>query len=86
MDSSKQALVDSIYQRLLNKARDGNRPFNEFLQYYAMEKFLLRISKLPQADNFILKGALLLRASRIADDIRFQNSFQIIVKLYIYLT
>jgi predicted nucleotidyltransferase component of viral defense system len=67
MDRPKQAIVDSVHQRLLNKARGENRPFNELLQYYAMEKFLLRISKLPQADNFVLKGALLLRARGITD-------------------
>jgi predicted nucleotidyltransferase component of viral defense system len=67
MDKPKQAIVDSIHQQLLNKARDENRPFNELLQYYAMEKFLLRLSKLPQAGDFVLKGALLLRARGITD-------------------
>jgi hypothetical protein len=68
MDKSKQAIIDSIHQRLLNIARNEGRPFNELLQYYAMEKFLLRISKLlPHAEDFILKGALLLRARGITD-------------------
>ena len=34
----------SVRQRLLNKARADKRPFNELLQYYAMERFLYRLS------------------------------------------
>ncbi|MGB3211263.1 MAG: nucleotidyl transferase AbiEii/AbiGii toxin family protein [Desulforhopalus sp.] len=51
----------SVRQRLLNRARSDKRPFNELLQYYAMERFLYRLSKSLFADRFILKGALLLR-------------------------
>jgi len=67
MAKSKQAIVDSVHQRLLNKARNTGRPFNEVLQYYAVEKFLLRMSKLPNAEDFVLKGALLLRATGISE-------------------
>ncbi|WP_138431927.1 nucleotidyl transferase AbiEii/AbiGii toxin family protein [Fodinibius saliphilus] len=67
MDKPSQGTIDSIHQRLLNKARETNRPFNELLQYYAMEKFLLRMSKLANADDYVLKGALLLRATGISD-------------------
>ena len=67
MAKSKQAIVDSVHQRLLNRARNSGRPFNEILQYYAMEKFLLRMSKLPNAEDFVLKGALLLRATGISE-------------------
>lgn len=51
----------SIRQRLLNKAREDKRPFNELLQYYAMERFLYRLSISQYKDRFILKGALMLR-------------------------
>lgn len=51
----------SIRQRLLNKAREEKRSFNELLQYYAMERFLYRLSISPHKDSFILKGALMLR-------------------------
>lgn len=51
----------SVRQRLLNKARQENRPFQELLQYYAMERFLYRLSVSSWANRFILKGALLLR-------------------------
>jgi len=54
----------SIRQRLLNKSREDKRPFNELLQYYAMERFLYRLSKSKNASNFILKGALMLRVWR----------------------
>jgi hypothetical protein len=54
-------IAASIRQRLLNKAREEKRPFNELLQYYAMERFLYRLSLSPYKNRFILKGALMLR-------------------------
>ncbi len=51
----------SVRQRLLNKSESEERPFNELLQYYAMERFLYRLSKSEHADKFVLKGALALR-------------------------
>jgi hypothetical protein len=53
-----------VRQRLLNQSRAQNRPFQELLQYFAMERFLYRLAKSPHADRFILKGALLLTAWR----------------------
>ncbi len=50
----------SIRQRLLNEARTTGRPFNEILQYFAMERFLYRLSKSPHGEKFVLKGALML--------------------------
>jgi hypothetical protein len=52
----------SVRQRLLNKARESGRPFSELLQYFAMERFLYRLSKSKHADKFVLKGALMLAA------------------------
>ncbi len=57
-------IAASVRQRLLNRARSDNRPFSELLQYYAMERFLYRLSNSVHADRFILKGALMLRAWR----------------------
>jgi len=53
-------VAHSVHQRLLNKAGETGRPFNELLQYYAMERFLYRLSRSPHADRFMLKGALML--------------------------
>jgi len=55
-------MAASVHQRLLNRARNDNRSFNELLQYYAMERFLYRLSKSPHSKALILKGALMLRA------------------------
>jgi hypothetical protein len=61
---SKANLATSVRQRLLNQARSQERPFQELLQYYAMERFLYRLSRSEYAQMFILKGALLLTAWR----------------------
>ena len=50
----------SVHRLLLNRARETNRTFNELLQYFAMERFLYRLSKSVYADRFVLKGALML--------------------------
>lgn len=54
----------SVRQRLLDKAHAEKRPFQELLQYYAMERFLYRLAQSPHAKRFVLKGALLLTAWR----------------------
>jgi hypothetical protein len=41
----------SVKQRLLNKAKESSRPFNELLQYYALERFLYRLSVSKYADK-----------------------------------
>ncbi|MGM0577601.1 MAG: nucleotidyl transferase AbiEii/AbiGii toxin family protein [Myxococcota bacterium] len=51
----------SVHARLLNRAKAERRPFNELLQYYAMERFLYRLSRSEHADRFVLKGALMLQ-------------------------
>ncbi len=48
----------SINARLQNFARANNKPFQEILQYYGMERFLYRLSKTKYSSNFILKGGL----------------------------
>ena len=55
-------IVASVRQRLLNKARETGRPFNELLQYFSMERFLYRLSKSAHAGKFVLKGALMFTA------------------------
>jgi predicted nucleotidyltransferase component of viral defense system len=60
-------LAASVHQRLLNVARETGRPFNEVLQYFAMERVLYRLSRSPHADSFVLKGALLFRVWDVPD-------------------
>ena len=52
----------SVRQRLVNKARESGRPFQDMLQYFAMERFLYRLTRSPHSDKFVLKGALLFMA------------------------
>jgi len=54
-------LPASIHQRLLNQARQQGRPLQELLQYFAIERFLFRLSQSSHATTFYLKGALMLR-------------------------
>lgn len=49
----------SIQARLKNKATESQRPLNELLQYYGMERFLYRLSKTQHVNNLILKGGLM---------------------------
>jgi hypothetical protein len=51
----------SVRQRLLNKAREDNRSFEEIVKLYAMERFLYRLSNSKHRTGLILKGALMLR-------------------------
>src|SRR3972149_2725604 len=41
----------SVHQRLLKRARESSRPFNEFLQHFAIERFIYRLSKSPNASE-----------------------------------
>lgn len=53
-------VATSVRQRLLNLSREQQRPFQEVLQFYVMERFLYRLGQSPYVDRFILKGALML--------------------------
>ena len=74
MPREVRGLAASVHQRLLDKARETDRPFNELLQYFAIERFIYRLSRSAHAKIFILKGALMLpvwsgAASRPTKDI-----------------
>jgi hypothetical protein len=62
MSTERKNLPASIHQRLLNKARQSDRAFNELLQYYALERLLYRLSISEYAELFTLKGALMFNA------------------------
>lgn len=49
----------SILARLRNQSEIMERPYAEILQYFAMERFLYRLSKTKYAEKFVLKGGLL---------------------------
>lgn len=61
MEKPKKNLGESIRQRLKNLSEQRNRPFDEILRYYAMERFLYRLSISPYAEKFFLKGGLMLK-------------------------
>ncbi len=61
MSKGKRNIAASVRLKLKNRADQGKRPFAELLQYYAMERFLYRLTQSRHAGLFILKGALMLR-------------------------
>jgi hypothetical protein len=58
---SPKDIVASIHQRLVNVAKQTGRPFNDLVMYFAIERFLYRLSQSRYGDRVILKGGLLLR-------------------------
>lgn len=84
-------IAASVRQRLQDAARGSKRPFQEMLEYYAMERFLYRLSRSPHVARFVLKGALMFRAwgapaSRPTKDIdllgRMENSVAAVVPVF----
>jgi hypothetical protein len=53
-------LAASVQARLQNHAHATKRPFQELLHYYAIERFLYRLSTTSHRARFVLKGALML--------------------------
>jgi predicted nucleotidyltransferase component of viral defense system len=60
MNIEKKNLSESIYYRLKNIAFTKKRPTQEILKYYAMERFLYRMSVSQYKKSFFLKGGLML--------------------------
>jgi len=58
-------LAFEIRKKLLKIAQEKGRPSQEILQYYAMERFLFRLSQSEYQQRFVLKGALLLHAREL---------------------
>ena len=59
MAKNNKNTAASVHQRLLNKAKETARPFNELLQHFAIERFIYRLSKSSHVERFLLKGALM---------------------------
>ena len=49
--SPTKNMAASVKQQLLNQAKATKRPFQELLQYYAMERFLYRLSQSQHRDS-----------------------------------
>lgn len=85
-------IAASVMQKLLNKARETKRSFEELLLFYTMERFLYRLSKSKYNNKFILKGALLLfsweiskpRATRDIDLLcdNIKNSLDVLINIF----
>lgn len=91
MTRPRKDVAASVRQRLQNHARAAGRPFQEVLEYFAMERFLYRLSRSPHAGRFVLKGALMFRAwggpaSRPTRDIdllaRMENTVEAVVPVF----
>lgn len=50
-----------VRRRLRRRAGELGLEFQQALQYYAMERFLFRLSRTPWAERLIVKGAVMLR-------------------------
>jgi hypothetical protein len=53
-------VAQSVRQRLKNIADARGRPFAEVLQWYAIERFIARLSTTPHVEDMLLKGAALM--------------------------
>jgi len=64
-NSNLRNIAASVHHRLLNKSKEAARPFNELFQYYAIERFLYRLSRSSYSERFVLKGALMLMVWKV---------------------
>lgn len=60
-------MVSSVRNRLLELARRKNRPFEEILVLYGLERFLFRLSQSAHKGQFILKGGLLIYGMELSE-------------------
>jgi hypothetical protein len=58
MTKTPENLTISILARLNNLARSQGRPHQELLQYYAIERFLYRLSESAHRNSLVLKGGV----------------------------
>lgn len=62
MRASRETPAGRKYLELQREARRSGRPTNELIQLYALECFLDRLVRSEFAENFVLKGGVLLAA------------------------
>lgn len=61
MSPGPSGLIQSVQTRLLSHARTIGADPNVVLARYGVERFLYRLARSPHAEQFVLKGAMLLR-------------------------
>ena len=59
---SRATIAGQAYLDLRRKARQDRRPVDELIQLYVLEGFLARLAQTPFAEQFVLKGGMLLAA------------------------
>jgi hypothetical protein len=59
---AKETICGQSYLALQRKARRTGRPTDDLIQLYALESFLERLTISEYAENFALKGGVLLAA------------------------
>ena len=67
MQREPKNIAASVHQRLLKRARDSGRPFNEVLQYFAIERFIYRLSSICSTEKFEAMVKLGIINSRMKD-------------------
>ena len=67
MTKTIKNMAASVHDRLLAQAKQDTRPFNELLQYFAMDRFLYRWGLSRHAEVFVLKGALMLKVWKASE-------------------
>ena len=58
MRKAVKNLAESVHVKLNNLAKSEERTFQELFYYYAIERFLFRLSNSPHVNSFTLKGGL----------------------------
>lgn len=56
MTNRPKDISASVRARLGSHAQANGRPFQEVMQYYAIERFLHRLAVSKHRDRFVLKG------------------------------
>jgi hypothetical protein len=69
-----------LWDELVEQARRTGRPLDETVRHHVLEGVLRRLSRSPNAGDFVLRGSMLTRAwvaprVRVADDLDFVGTF-----------
>jgi hypothetical protein len=72
--------MSAVWDRLIERSSQTGRPLDETVQHHVLEGVLRRLSRLPSAADFVLRGSMLTRACvaprvRVADDVDFVATF-----------